>query len=86
MDKKPRPEVVYLRWFDSSIYKGEACQPDQLTGFCQNESAGLLVSEDSDSITIALDRCLDNGDVRLILCVPKANVLEVRHLGARRPG
>ena len=86
MKKKLRPEVVYLRWFDSAVYKGEACQPDQLSGFCQNESAGLLVGEDEKSITIALDRCLDNGDVRLVLCVPKANVLEVRRLGARRPG
>jgi hypothetical protein len=74
--------IVYVRWFDSAIYKGEACHPDLLGGACENESAGVLVREDDDSITIALDRCLDTGDVRLVLCVPRANVLSVRRFRA----
>jgi hypothetical protein len=51
------------RRFDSAIYKGEACE---------NESAGVLIREDEKEVTIALDRCLDTEDVRLVLCVPKA--------------
>lgn len=70
--------VAYVRWFDSAVYKGEACQPEDLSGFCENESAGVLLSEDDKSITIALDRCIDTKDVRLALCVPKANVRSVR--------
>jgi hypothetical protein len=70
--------LAYVRWFDSAIYKGEACQPDHIGGACENESAGVLVREDRKEIVIALDRCLDTKDVRLVLCVPKANVRSVR--------
>jgi hypothetical protein len=78
--KKPNrsPTLAYIRWFDSAIYKGEACQPEQIAGACENESAGLLLKEDANEITIALDRCLDTKDVRLVLCVPKANVRQIR--------
>jgi len=74
--------IAYVRWFDSAIYKGDPCQPDQLTGTTENESAGILVSEDDNTITIALDRCLDTKDVRLVLCVPKANILSIRRFRA----
>ena len=79
--------LAYVRWFDSAVYKGEACQPDALTGPCENESAGLPVKEDEKEIVIALDRCLDTKDIRLVLCVPKANVRSVRRftVGRRRP-
>jgi hypothetical protein len=75
----PTTKLAYVRWFDSAIYKGEACQPEDLTGTCENESAGVLVKEDDKEITIALDRCLDTKDVRLVLCVPKANVRSIQH-------
>lgn len=75
---KATVKIAYVRWFDSAVYKGEACQPGELSGICENESAGVLLSEDKKSITIALDRCLDTKDVRLVLCVPKANVRSVR--------
>jgi hypothetical protein len=82
MAKKPiaTKVIAYIRWFDSAIYKGEACQPEDLSGICENESAGLLIKEDDKEITIALDRCMDTSDVRLVLCVPKANVRSIRRL------
>jgi hypothetical protein len=82
MAKKPiaTKVIAYIRWFDSAIYKGEACQPEDLSGVCENESAGLLIKEDDKEITIALDRCMDTSDVRLVLCVPKANVRSIRRL------
>lgn len=78
--RRKRVELAYVRWFDSAIYKGEACQPDEISGFCENETAGLLLREDDNAVWIALDRCLDTQDVRCVLCIPKANVLQVRHL------
>jgi hypothetical protein len=78
----PKTKLAYVRWFDSAIYKGEACQPEDLSGTCENESAGVLVKEDEKTITIALDRCVETKDVRLVLCIPKANVLRVRHFEA----
>lgn len=80
--KKSTVTVAYIRWFDSAIYKGEACQPDGLCEVLENESAGVLVKEDRKSITIALDRCLNTQDVRLVLCVPKANVRAIRRFRA----
>ncbi len=74
----PPTKLAYIRWFDSAIYKGEACQPEALSGTCENESAGVVVKEDDKEITIALDRCLDTKDVRLVLCVPKANVRSIQ--------
>jgi hypothetical protein len=75
-----KTSLVYVRWFDSAIYTGQACQPGELTGVCENESAGLLVQEDAEKITLALDRCLDTKDVRLVLCIPKANVRQIRRM------
>jgi len=70
--------LAYVRWFDSAIYKGEACQTEYLSGTCENESAGVLIREDRKTITIALDRCIDTKDIRLALCIPKVNILRVR--------
>ncbi len=72
------PTLVYLRWFDSSIYKGDPCDVDELEGMVENESAGLLVKEDDESITIALDRCLTTEQVRLVLCVPNTNIRSIK--------
>jgi hypothetical protein len=72
--------IAYVRWFDSAIYKGDPCQPEDLSGSLDNESAGVLVREDKKEITIALDRCLDTKDVRLVLCIPKANVRAIRRI------
>ena len=70
--------LAYVRWFDSAIYKGEPCQPEDLTGFLDNESAGVLVQEDKEKITLALDRCIDTNDVRLGNAQHKANVRKIR--------
>lgn len=75
---KSNPTLVYIRWFDSAIYKGEQCQPDDLDGYSEMESAGLLVSETKDSVTIALDRSLKGGDVRLVMCVPRVNIRKIK--------
>jgi hypothetical protein len=47
-------------------------------GYLENESSGLLVEETKDSVTIALDRCLETKNLRLVLCVPKANIRTMR--------
>lgn len=70
--------LVYLRWFDSAIYKGDECSPDEIDGYSEMESAGLLVSETKDSITIALDRSLKYRTIRLVLCVPKVNIRKIK--------
>src|ERR1043166_9445475 len=61
---KKETELAYVRWFDLSIVTGDPCQPEDLPGICENESAGVLVEEDESCITIALDRCIDTANVR----------------------
>jgi hypothetical protein len=73
-----RTTVAYVRWFDSAIYTGEACQPDELDGYSEMESAGVLLHEDDDKITLSVDRSLETKNVRLVICIPKANVRAIQ--------
>ena len=68
------PVLVYVRWIDSAIYEGGTFQPSDLNGPVMMESAGLLVSDDYDSVTLALDRNPASGDLRCLLCIPKINI------------
>jgi hypothetical protein len=83
---KKETELAYVRWFDLSIVTGDPCQPEDLPGICENESAGVLVEEDESCITIALDRCIDTANVRLVLCVPKANVRSIQRFAIQDDG
>jgi hypothetical protein len=76
--KKSKTTLVYIRWFDSSITRGETCLPEDAAGILENESAGVFVSEDKKSITIAMDRCQETSGLRCTLCVPKVNLRSVR--------
>lgn len=80
--KRAPSEIVYLRWFDSSITHGGTVTPEEAAGVCENESVGLLVREDEASITIALDRCIDTQGLRCTLCVPRVNIRALRRLRA----
>ncbi len=71
--------LAYVRWFDSAIYTGGSYSLDDLTGYTENESTGILLESTEDHITIALDRCIDTGNVRLVLCIPKVNVRSIRY-------
>ncbi len=76
MSRKPVTDkypVYYVRWFDSAIYTGRV-EVDDLDGPVEEESAGFLVKEDDQSITLALCRGMDNDTLRLILCIPRVNV------------
>jgi hypothetical protein len=82
MKGKKKTRLVYVRWFDSSITRGETCQAEDAAGVLENESAGVLVCEDKKSITIALDRCLDTSGLRCTLCIPRVNIRCVRRFMA----
>jgi hypothetical protein len=72
--------LAYVRWFDSAIYKGEPCAAEELTGFMENESSGILVRETRNEVALALDRCLETKNLRLILCIPRANIRAIRKI------
>jgi hypothetical protein len=80
--KKTKTRLVYIRWFDSSITRGETCLAEEAAGILENESAGVLVSEDKKSVTIALDRCLGTMGLRCTLCIPRVNIRRIRRFTA----
>ena len=81
-NRKSATRLAYVRWFDSSITRGETCSADEACGVLENESAGVVVKEDRKSITIALDRCLGTQGLRCTLCIPKVNVRSIKRFRA----
>jgi hypothetical protein len=75
-DKKT---VVWVRWFDASYQRGE-CSTEDLVTRVELESAGLLVREDEESISLALDRYDGDERWRYIEHIPKVNVRQIRRL------
>lgn len=70
--------LAYVRWFDSSIVEGGVHALEDAANVLENESAGILLKEDEQSITVALDRCLKTEGLRCTLCIPRVNILSVR--------
>ncbi len=78
--------LVYVRWFDSAIYQGGTYIAEDLTGPTENETAGLLVADDEENITVALDFCRETNAFRCVLCIPKVNVRCVEHFHSSPEG
>ena len=79
MKRKPRITLVYVRWFDASYQRGE-CSDDELNSRVEIESAGLLVREDKESVSLALDRYDEDKTWRYIEHIPKVNIMSIRKL------
>jgi hypothetical protein len=79
--KRPKRTLVYVRWFDASYQRGEVTD-DELVDRVELESAGLLVRETKEAVSIALDRYEHDGVWRYVQHIPKVNVLELRRLEA----
>lgn len=71
--------LVWVRWFDASYQRGE-CADDELVKRVEMESAGLLVSEDDDVVSLALDRYSRDGLWRHIEHIPQVNIVEMKRL------
>ena len=75
----PKREMAWVRWFDASYQRGE-CADSDLVPRVELESAGLLVREDKESISLALDRYPVDGTWRYIEHIPKVNVLSIKRM------
>ena len=76
--KRRNTTIVYVRWFDSSITKGEVATLEEAAWLLENETAGILVLEDKKCITLAMDRCIDTGGLRCTICIPKVNIRSIK--------
>jgi hypothetical protein len=77
--KQTKRTIAWVKWFDASYQRGE-CTDDELVPRVEIESAGLLVHEDKESVSIALDRYDADGAWRYIEHIPKVNVRCIRRL------
>jgi hypothetical protein len=77
--KKGQRTVVWVRWYDASYQRGE-CTLDELVPKVEIESAGILVREDDEFISLALDRYTEDSTWRYIEHIPKVNVRQVKKL------
>lgn len=70
---KPKRTLVWVRWFDASYQRGE-CTEAELVPVVEMESAGMLVLETKNTISLALDRCDEDGTWRYIEHITKVNI------------
>lgn len=71
--------LVWVRWFDASYQRGE-CTDSELVTKVELESAGLLVREDEESVSIAMDSYVNDRTWRHIEHIPKVNILRIKRL------
>lgn len=69
--------LVYVRWLDASIQQHE-CREEDLQPGMLLESAGLLVRQDRDFISLALDWCQQDRSWRHVQHIPRVCVRAVR--------
>lgn len=77
MPKPPPRTLVYVRWTDASYQRGE-CSLADMVPRVEVESAGILVAEDDETISIALDHYAAESTWRSIEHIPKVLVVKVR--------
>lgn len=76
---KKKKTLAFVKWFDASYQRGE-CTMDEMVPRVELESAGLLVHEDQQSVSIALDQYTVDGTWRYIEHIPKVNVLAMKRV------
>lgn len=74
---KPKRTVMYVEWFDASYQRGEFTE-DELVSRVVLLSAGILVREDKETVSIALDQYEAGGTWRYIEHIPRVNILRIR--------
>jgi hypothetical protein len=70
-------KLVYIRWNDAGGEYQKWMDGDGLDVRFELQSAGILVYENKEVITIAMD--FDGEKFRDVASVPKVNVLEIKY-------
>lgn len=73
-----RYPLAIVRWVDSAYTRGESATGDLPTEGLEMISAGFLVRETPDAITLALDRHLHDDAWRFVLTIPRVSVRNVK--------
>lgn len=71
------PKIAFVKWIDASYQRGE-CSYDELNPSVVMWSAGLLIRDDDEFISIAIDSFADDETFRYIEHIPRVNIIELR--------
>lgn len=75
--------VVVVEWIDASYQRGELTVPE-MTPLMRLRTAGWLVREDKESISIALDRCDSEHSYRDVTHIPKSGVVSIQRIKVKK--
>lgn len=73
--------IAYIRWFGPQVL--DAANTEDLPTLSEMESAGLLLEDTEKYVVLALDRCIDTGDLNCCLCIPKVNIRSIHKFSLR---
>lgn len=76
---KKRFVIAVVTWFDASYQRGE-CSIDELVPRVILESAGFLIREDADSVSIGMDYYPEDETWRHIENIPRVNIIKIRKI------
>ncbi len=80
---KPKRIIALVKWFDASYQLGE-CTQDELVPRVELVSAGLLVREDANTISLALDYDVTGNTWRHVAHIPKVNITSIQRFVYRK--
>ena len=87
--KKIKDQFVLIYWKDASIHGGDQITRKQAIkdcGLIKGISGGILVHEDKEHITLALDWFHEHDDFRNMTSYPKSGMYKVKryHFGDKK--
>lgn len=79
MKRRFNQTIVFVQWVDACRQEGP-CRIEDLSPECILESAGILVHETDEVISLALDACPSNESWRCISHIPKSYIKAIRRV------
>lgn len=70
-------KVAFVVWRDAKIQVGNV-RVDEIDSRCVQKTAGLLVDDEGDCITMAVDADADSPELRDVIHIPKVLISDFR--------
>jgi hypothetical protein len=71
-------KLALVIWYDACYAGSSPRTLDNLGGLVEMHSAGVLVAEDSEKLTLATDWAPEAGEYRHVHHIPRVNIAELR--------
>lgn len=74
------PQIAVIHWIDAALYGSGSFNRADKFGLVKGYAAGLLIAEDDEKITLAMDWFYESNTVRNISTYPKSGIKKItRH-------